>query len=118
MDLNRVIQVTPAQIWAAVLSFCVGLSTIAAAIGWVIKCVQKVRAPWVALEKRLEALEIKNEEHEKKLNNDNNRLEAIEAGNRVLQEGMLALLEHGIDGNDVAALEKAKEGLQKFLINK
>ena len=79
---------------------------------------QKVRAPWVALEKRLDSLEQKYEEHDKKLNNDNTRLEAIEAGNRVLQEGMLALLEHGIDGNDVAALEKAKASLQKFLINK
>jgi len=42
----------------------------------------------------------------------------MEAGNRVVLQGMLALLSHAVDGNDIAACEKAKNELQEYLVYK
>lgn len=49
--------------------------------------------------------------------NDKARLDRIDAGQRVEQQGILALLDHGLDGNNVAQMEKAKVALQEHLIN-
>lgn len=49
--------------------------------------------------------------------NDKARLDRIDAGQRVEQQGILALLDHGLDGNNVAQMEKAKNALQEHLIN-
>ena len=49
---------------------------------------------------------------------DVNRFDAIEAGNRVTQLAILALLDHGIDGNNVKQMQDAKEELQNHLINR
>lgn len=50
--------------------------------------------------------------------NDKTRLDRIDAGQRVEQQGILALLDHGLDGNNVAQMEKAKIALQEHLINR
>ena len=53
-----------------------------------------------------------------KLDRDNNRLESIEEGNRATQRALLALLDHGIDGNNIKQMQDAKETLQNHLINR
>ena len=50
--------------------------------------------------------------------NDKKRLEEMEQGNKVTQRAILALLSHGIDGNDIEAMKAAKKELQDFLIGK
>lgn len=52
------------------------------------------------------------------LTNDNTRIKMLEESNRVMLEGMSALLSHGIDGNNEAEMRKAREKMQSFLISK
>lgn len=47
-----------------------------------------------------------------------NRLNDAEEGNAITQRALLALLAHGIDGNDVDAMKKAKEELTDYLISR
>lgn len=47
---------------------------------------------------------------------DFNRLNKLEEGNIVTQRALLALLAHGIDGNDIKAMKKAKTDLTNHLI--
>ena len=54
----------------------------------------------------------------KMFSNDNDRIEGIERGNRVTQRALLALLSHGIDGNEIDAMSKAKEELENYLIQR
>jgi hypothetical protein len=53
-----------------------------------------------------------------KLNNDNDRLESLDEGSRVTQRAILALLDHGIDGNNIDQMQDAKKALQSHLINR
>ena len=55
---------------------------------------------------------------EKKLDNDKHHFDAIDASNRVTQLALLALLDHGIDGNNIDQMQHAKEELQTHLINR
>ncbi len=47
-----------------------------------------------------------------------NRLNEAEKGNAITQRALLALLSHGIDGNDVDAMRQAKKELTDYLINR
>lgn len=67
---------------------------------------------------RLDALELWRKEVDGKLDNDNVRLEAIAEDNRVTQRALLALLDHGIDGNNIKQMQDAKEDLRTHLINR
>ena len=60
----------------------------------------------------------KVERFEQLFDNDNKRLVELEKGNRIMQQSMLALLSHALNGNDVDSLKKAKDNLQNYLIDK
>ena len=65
-----------------------------------------------------EELEKWREKVERRLINDNDRLRDIEKGDRATQRALLALLDHGIDGNNIKQMQDAKEELQNHLINR
>ena len=67
---------------------------------------------------RLAALELWKEDVDRKLSRDNDRLTSIDESNRVTQRAILALLDHGIDGNNIDGMCSAKEELQNHLINR
>jgi hypothetical protein len=116
--LNTVISFTFGQLVAGVLAICAGISCIAAAIGWVIKGIQAAKAPAKKVDERLKAIEDTLENHKGYFTSDKKRLDAIEGGSRVTQKAILALLSHGIDGNDVDAMRAAKAELQEYLIER
>ena len=49
---------------------------------------------------------------------DLTRIERIEEGNRVTQQALLALLNHAIDGNDIARVKKASDDLTEYLVRR
>lgn len=110
--------INPASLFAAILAICAEISCIGAAIAWIVKGVQTARTPSKKIEERLAAVERAIEEHKNFFASDKRRLETIEEGNRVTQKAILALLSHGIDGNDVEAMRVAKSELQEYLIGK
>lgn len=116
--MDTVITFTPASLWQAILAICAAVSVIAVAVGHVIKAVNAAKAPGQKTQDRIKALEDKSEKYDEFFRKDKERLDAIEEGNRVTQKAILALLSHGIDGNDVESMKKAKEELQQFLIDK
>ena len=81
------------------------------------QAVKAAKAPNDQQNERLNALEDWRKEVDRKLNRDNDRLQDIDSGNRVTQRALLALLDHGIDGNNIKQMQDAKEALQDHLIN-
>ena len=69
-------------------------------------------------DERLDALEAWKVEVENRLETGNRHFEAIDTGNRVTQEALLALMSHAINGNDVEKLKEAKAKLENYLIEK
>ena len=123
--MDNVISFTPAQILAFVLAICGAIVTISAAIGVIVKAIEKAKAPETEQNNRLD-------EHERRLNahdeiiekfkeyfdNDDKRFKAIEKSNKITQSALLALLKHSLNGNDTESLKEAEKNLEEYLIEK
>ena len=101
-----------------VLWFCGAVCTLAAAIAVFYKAVAKAQEPEHIQNQRLDELEKKVDKFAEYLDRDNKRLNAVDEGNRVTQQALLALMSHAINGNDVDKLTRAKDDLETYLINR
>lgn len=108
----------PATAWAYILAVASAIVLLSNAAEKIVKAVKAAKAPNAAQNKRLEALELWREDVERKLNHDKDRLDDIDAGNRATMHALLALLDHGIDGNNIKQMQDAKTELQEHLINR
>ena len=109
---------TPEMIWAAVLATASAVVLLSNAAEKIVKAYKAAKAPNVHQDERLDALEEWRREVDRKLTRDNDRLGEIEKGDRATQRALLALLDHGIDGNNIEQMQHAKEELQNHLINR
>ena len=123
--MENVISFTPTQLVAFVLALCGAIVTISAAIGVVVKAIDKAKAPEAEQNKRLD-------EHDRRLNAldevierfkeyfdyDDRRFKAIEKSNKITQSALLALLKHSLNGNDTESLKEAEKSLEEYLIDK
>lgn len=114
--------VTLAEALALVLTIASGFLLLSNAIEKIVKAYKAWKAPNAQQNaqqnQRLDDLETWRKEVDNKLNNDNARLDAIVDDNRVTQRALLALLDHGIDGNNIKQMQDAKEDLRTHLINR
>lgn len=116
--MNEQITFTPYEVMQMILWVCGAIVTISASITVIVKVWQKSKEPETLQNERISALEKKVERFEQLFDNDNKRLIELEKGNRVMQQAMLALLSHALNGNDVDSLKKAKQNLENYLISK
>lgn len=110
--------ITPGAIMTLVLAGASGFVLIANAVEKIVKAVKAAKAPNLKQDERLNALEAWRADVDRKLMNDNIHLTNIDSDNRVTQRALLALLDHGIDGNNIEQMQHAKEELQDHLINR
>lgn len=109
---------TPTEIWTAVLAAASAIVLLSNAAEKVGKAIQTAKAPNTRQDERLDAVEKHLEEVDGYLASDKKRLDSLEDGNRATQRALLALLDHGIDGNNIEQMQHAKEELQNHLINR
>ena len=116
---------TPTEIITIILAISAGIVTISNAIGAIASWISKARQPEykeneriTTLEKRVDGHDTTLTKYERFLANDDERLKQIEESNRITQRGMLALLKHSINGEDVESLRKAEKDLEEYLITK
>ena len=100
------------------LAMCGGFITISTSISIIIKAVNSAKKPNQMQNERLDNIEKRLNRYDELFNNDDIRLKVIEDGNPVCQKALLALLDHGLDGNNLDQMQKAKEELQKHLIER
>ncbi len=110
--------ITPDVIWTMVLAAASAFVLLSNAVEKIVKAVKAAKAPNEKQDQRITALETWKKTVDGKLDQDNCRLESIEEGNRATQRALLALLDHGIDGNNIKQMQDAKETLQNHLINR
>lgn len=109
---------TPGAILTAVLAAASAFVLMANAVEKIIKAVKAAKAPNDQQNARLDALEKWKQDVDSKLLNDNKHLSDIDGDNRLTQRALLALLDHGIDGNNTKQMQRVKEELQDHLINR
>ena len=102
---------TLAEVCAGVLAIASAIVLLSNAAEKIAKAVQAAKAPNARQDERLAELEEWKKKVDAKLQNDHD-------SNRVTQKALLALLDHGIDGNNIEQMQHAKEELQNHLINR
>lgn len=110
--------ITTEMIWATILAGASAVVLISNAIEKIAAVVRAAKAPSVNQDKRIDDLEAWRKEVDKKLTSEHKHLSSIDDGNRVTQRALLALLDHGIDGNNIEQMQHAKAELQDHLINR
>mgnify|MGYP004684378495 FL=1 len=116
--MEQVISFTPSELWTWFLGACVAVATISGAGAALGAWLKKAKQPETEREERITRLEETVARHDKLFRNDKSRLDEIESGNRVMQMALLALLDHGIDGNNLEQMKQAKEDLQRHLVER
>ncbi len=109
---------TSAEVWTAILAVASAIVLLSNAAEKIAKAVQTAKAPNQTQNDRLDALEEWRKSVDRTLAADKQHFESVDAGNRVTQLALLALLDHGIDGNNIDQMQHAKEELQNHLINR
>lgn len=109
---------TPAEIWTGVLAVASAIVLLSNAAEKIGEAIRAAKAPNARQDERLTDLEEWRKGVDEKLAADKKRLDMIDTGNRATQRALLALLDHGIDGNNIEQMQHAKEELQNHLINR
>lgn len=110
--------ITPAEAWGLLLGVASAIVLLSNAFEKIAKAVRAAKAPNAQQDERLGELESRMDKVEQKLANDKVQLEEINDGLRASYQAQLALLDHGIDGNNIKQMQDAKEVLQQHLINR
>lgn len=107
-----------AAVWALMLGAASAIVLLANAAEKIVKAVKAAKAPNDKQNSRLDELEAWKKEVDRTLLHEKSHLTVIDDGNRVTQRAILALLDHGIDGNNVKQMQDAKAELQEYLISR
>jgi len=112
---------TPGQVVAIMIGVLVAVAgfvnTVGNAAEKIVRAWRAAKAPEEAQNDRLLKVERDVEDIKRKLKNDADALADNSKANHVTQEALLALLEHGLHGNNVDQMTTAKKNLEKYLIN-
>ena len=113
---------TPVQLFGIILAICGAIITISGAVTVIIKMIDKAKEPEKTQNTRIETLERKyaaiHSEFEMYKKSNKSEVEQLKEGNKVTQRAILALLSHSIDGNNEEQMKKARDDLNKYLIER
>lgn len=114
-------ELTPGEIVllviGGVLALSAAVSTVGGAIEKIVKAVKAVRAPERQQNDEIDEIKTRLDKVERKLDHDKIQIDDAKECNHVLTKGMLALLEHGINGNNIDQMREARNGVEAYLIN-
>lgn len=108
----------PSEFWTVITTLCAFIISASAAFKIIVDAIKKLKAPERTQDERLKKIEDRLETFEGYFFNDKVRIDTIENSNRVTQQAILALLNHAINGNNLEQLEKARDNLNEYLINR
>lgn len=100
-----------------ILALAGTVSTIGGAIEKIAKAIRAAKAPEKAQNEEIDEIKRRLDKVESKLESDKKQIADSKECNHVLTQGMLALLEHGINGNNIDQMREAKKGVESYLIN-
>ena len=105
------------SLWPTVLATASAIVILSNAIEKIVKAVKATKAPEQRQNAEIQDIKDRLDKVEAKLENDKKQIADSKACNHVLTKGMLALLEHGINGNNIDQMRDAKNGVEAYLIN-
>lgn len=116
--MNTPIMLTPNDLIGIFLGACGVITAAAGAVAVIYSLIVKAKTPNRMQNERLDKHEEWLKKHDALLDNDNRRLNELEKSSNLTIKALLALLKHGIDGNDIESMRKVKEELAEYLIDR
>ncbi len=102
-----------------VVLVCAGILTLFNLVDRIISYANKPKEVTDDLKRRIEELERKTgDELKMKFDTYDNELVTIRESNAVIQRGLLALLKHSIDGNNLDGLKESEKEMTDYLTGK
>lgn len=108
---------TISELWGWLSMVLAAIVLISNAAEKIVVAAKAVKAPEYKQNEEIETLKKDVADIKEKLNRDNDRLNDSQTASHITQEALLALLEHGLNGNNVDQMTAAKQKLQNYLIN-
>ena len=105
------------EMWPTVLTVASAIVLLSNAAEKIIKAVKAAKAPEAAQNKKIAELEERIGKVEKELLKDEIHLRDARECNHVITKGVLALLDHGINGNNIDQMKEARSDVEAYLIN-
>lgn len=105
------------EIWTIILAAASAVVLLSNAAEKIIKAVKVAKAPEERQNAEIEDIKDRLTKVETKLSSDDARIKDAKECNHVLTKGMLALLDHGINGNNVNQMKAARQDVEAYLIN-
>lgn len=103
--------------WSTILAIASGIVLLSNCAEKIANAVKVAKAPEQKQNDEIHDIKTRLDKIESKLENDKRQLADAKECNHVLTRGMLALLEHGINGNNIDQMRDAKQGVEAYLIN-
>lgn len=94
------------------------INTVGSAIEKIAKAKKAVEAPNAAQDEKIADHERRIDKLERHQENNNRELDAIREYNRISALAQIALLDHGLDGNNIKPMQDAKDELNHWLARK
>lgn len=104
------------EVWVWIASILSAIILIGNAADKVGKVIKAAKAPSDELRAEVEDLKEWRKGVDQKLGRDMDELKDLRDGNQAVFQALLALLDHGIDGNNIRQMEQAKETVRNHLI--
>ena len=106
MDKEIAFTLTEAVAYAAAfITFC-------GAFKYIAQTVERLKQPNKEQNKRMDAIEERLDKHDELLNKDLQRIASMEKENHLVMESLFALLQHGIDGNNIEPMKVTQKKIQ------
>lgn len=105
------------EVWTIILAAASAVVLLSNAAEKIIKAVKVAKAPEERQNAEIEDIKDRLKKVETKLTSDDARIKDAKECNHVLTKGMLALLDHGINGNNVNQMKAARQDVEAYLIN-
>ena len=109
---------TFAEVWAVVAAAAAAVILLVNAAEKIVVIWRTIRSPDAAQNGRLANLENDVAKIKGYLENDKKRLDTLSEGDKMTKHSLLALLAHGIDGNNITQMKDAKKELEDYLIDR
>lgn len=108
---------TAEGIWTTVLAAASAIVLLSNAIEKIVRAVKAAKAPEQKQNDEIKDIKDRLDKIETKLENDKKQIADAKECNHVITKGMLALLEHGINGNNIDQMREARNDVNAYLIN-
>ena len=105
------------NLWTIILAAASAIVLLSNAIEKIVKAIKAAKAPEQRQNDEIEDIKARLDKVEREISREEKQLKDARECNHVITKGVLALLDHGINGNNIDQMKDARHDVEAYLIN-